>query len=153
MENEHHLFQNKSNNDLPIFYLISEKGLFYLFFRKHNHLFTHEDLNNTFNDIVKLKKFKDISKQLVSLGHMVKFIATDGDKTFNVQHENWFLKVEKVFSMDCPFNEKINLLKDETEIPISDPFHLLKNARCHLLNHSILLDSKTMRWVNMALFE
>lgn len=54
MENEHHLFQNKANNDLPIFYLFSEKGLSNLFFREHNRLFTHEDLNNTFNDIIKL---------------------------------------------------------------------------------------------------
>lgn len=54
MENEHHLFQNKANNDLPTFYLNSEKGLSYLFFREHNRLFTHEDLNNTFNDIIKL---------------------------------------------------------------------------------------------------
>lgn len=95
--------------------------------------------------LLNLKKFKDISKQLVTLGHTEKFIATDGDKAFDVQHENLFLKVDKVFSMNCPFNVKINLLKDETEIPISDPFHLVKKARCHLLNHSILLDSKTMR--------
>lgn len=44
-------------------------------------------------------------------------------------------------------------MKDYKSIPVSDPFHLFKNGRTHLLNHPILLDKRKMRSFNVALLQ
>lgn len=98
-------------------------------------------------------KFTVISQKFERKGYEVKFWATDGDKAFDTIHKEWFKKVHEVFSMNISFGEKITLLKDYKRIPVSDPFHLLKNGRTHLLNHPILLDKHKMRCVNVALLQ
>lgn len=49
--------------------------------------------------------------------------------------------------------KKVNELKDLDEIPISDRLHLCKNRRCRLISHSKLLNKKSMKCVNMSLFQ
>lgn len=103
------------------------------------------------NEIV--DKFSLISQKLERKGYEVKFWATDGDKAFDSIHRDWFQKVNEIFSLEITFSEIIALLKNFKRIPVSDPFHFLKNGRAHLLNHPILLDNHRMRCVNVALLE
>lgn len=55
-------------------------------------------------------KYKFISAELKKLGNVVKFISTDGDKSFNSTHENFFVKVKKVLSKNTSFEEKFPYL-------------------------------------------
>lgn len=97
--------------------------------------------------------FNLISQKLEKNGFDVKFWATDGDKAFDQIHQEWFKKVNEVFLKDISFRDKILLLKNYKRIPVSDPYHLLKNGRAHLLNHPIMLDNVKMKCVNVSLLQ
>ena len=93
--------------------------------------------------------YKRIGEELRKLSIITKFMATDGDVSFDSIHDTWFNK----FIKGATFNEVLNSMKNEEFIPISDFLHLLKCARSHILNHLTMLLPDLLICLNMNLMQ
>lgn len=81
-------------------------------------------------------------------------MATDGDISFDIQNENWFHKVlSPIVNTDDSFINKIPKISICKRIPISDLLHLFKSARSHLLAHLICINHKTLKCIDVQLFQ
>ena len=103
-------------------------------------------------EIVNLTKY--ISRVIEANGKfVVDYIYTDGDKGLDSLYVSFFTFIENILKTDKHYIEKISDMSSLTHIPIRHPFHLLKNGCSHLINHPMMIDTDTMRIINMTNFE
>lgn len=88
--------------------------------------------------------FSELIKTLNELNINVKFIATDGDISFDYHHHD-FIDKHFLVLIDEPFNEIVMKLFELSKIPLNDPFHALF--------HLLMTDPDGCRCLNMKLFE
>lgn len=96
--------------------------------------------------------FFEISKILKTLNINVKYVATDGDISFDKCHQNFF-DDHILPIIEDTFENIVESLSDLSEIPLSDPLHLFKNERARALLHLMMVDPDECRCLNMKLFE
>ena len=81
---------------------------------------------------------------------IVKCKATDGDKSFDPMHNDFFNEHIYRFWESKSFDEIVDSLNEFNPIPVSDLLHLLKCARAHLLGHLIMVEPNRGLCVNLA---
>ena len=101
------------------------------------------------SDVV--ERFYNIADYLIDHNFIVKFLATDGDISFDQLHNDFFDENIEPY-LEEGFETIVFSLLDVNRLPISDPFHLLKGGRARLINHLVLVDISELRCVNTQLF-
>lgn len=97
------------------------------------------------------QRFFSISRYLTNFNFFVKYISTDGDISFDFIHRLYF--DSRIYpNFNKKFEEIVNLLVNDLEIPISDFLHLLKTARSRLIQHLVLIDPEQYICINTTLF-
>lgn len=97
-----------------------------------------------------IKRFNEIIKLLNQSGYCVKYMATDGDISFDKTHRDFFSEKIKPHINES-FDDIVSSLLNETLIPLSDILHLIKSARARIVNHPLMIDIEKIICVNIEL--